>query len=276
LDRNSTVAWPDGAGAYATLIGATNHVTAGYTSADLTYWNLISSKGGTHVVLNTDGGRSNSRNHHDHFSVWQKAADQTNGRLAFSVDNGGQAFFGAAGVGIDRQWDNYPCLTVYRDSANGNDNAAGSEFRLHGANVTTAWWHGGASGADFSVNFRIDGSTYISSDRRKKSDITPITNALDTVKQLEGKRFQVMNSDGTVFDQISDTGYKLGFIAQEVEQVVPDAVRYYTDEDDGTDGYNNAYSVDYASMVPLLTSAIKEQQAIIEALEARLTALEAV
>lgn len=274
-DRDSVVAWPDGAGQYSNFIGATNHITAGYTAADLSYWNLISSKGGTHVVLNTDGSRSNGRNHHDHFSVWQKAADQTNGRLAFSVDNGGQAFFGAAGVGIDRQWNNYPSITVYRNSANGNDNAALSEFRVHGANVTTEWWHGGASGTDFGVNFRIDGSTYISSDRRKKSDITVITDALDTVKQLEGKRFQVMNSDGTVFDQISDTGYKLGFIAQEVEQVVPDAVRHYVEEDDGTEGYNNAYSVDYASMVPLLTNAIKEQQAIIEALEGRIAALEA-
>jgi len=273
-DRNSTIGWPDGTGGYNTFIGATNHVSGGFGAATDTYWNLLSSAGGTHVVLNTDGTRTSGRTNYDHFTVWQKAPDQTNGRLAFSVDNSGQAFFGAAGVGIDRQWANYPSITVYRDGANGDSNAALSEFRVHGANITTAWWHGGATGADFGVNFRIDGSTYISSDRRKKSDITTITNALDTVKQLEGKRFQVMNSDGSVFNEISDTGYKLGFIAQEVEQVVPDAVRHYTEEDDGTEGYNNAYSVDYASMVPLLTNAIKEQQAIIEALQERITALE--
>lgn len=258
-------------------IQAANHPTAAYAATDGSHdhWIELKSKGGTHVVLNSDGSRTSGRTYMDHFTVWQKDRDNTNGRMAFSVDNFGQAHFGAAGVGIDRGWDGYPSISVWRSSQNGDNNTSKNEFRVHGIGYNADSWWGGSGGGDFSMNFRIDGGTYYSSDRRKKTNIESVTNALDTVMQLDGKRFQIVNSEGEVQSGLSKSEYKYGFIAQDIEDIIPDAVKYYADEDDGTENYNNSYSVDYGSVVALLTNAIKELKEENDAMRARLDALEA-
>lgn len=274
-DKTAKIAWPDGGGNYTTYIGAVNHPTGGYSTDNHTYWLDLRSAGGTHITLNTDGARTSARNTYDHFTIWQKAPNQTDGRACFSVDNVGNAYFANAGCTFDRGWDGYPSITVNNVSGTGIDNQASyAEFRVHGGGGDEDTWWGGAGDSDFSVNFRIDGGAYYSSDRRKKTNIESLTNAVETVKQLEGVRFQVINNAGTAQEHLSKSGYKMGFIAQDLEDVIPDAVKYYADEDDGTDGYNNSYSVDYGSVVALLTNAIKEQQATIESLEARIAALE--
>ncbi|PIR82688.1 hypothetical protein COU20_01135 [Candidatus Kaiserbacteria bacterium CG10_big_fil_rev_8_21_14_0_10_59_10] len=56
----------------------------------------------------------------------------------------------------------------------------------------------------------------------------------------------------------------IGVVAQEVERVLPEAVR--------TDAYGMK-SVDYARLIPLLIEAIKEQQKELEALRAEVRAL---
>ena len=60
-------------------------------------------------------------------------------------------------------------------------------------------------------------------------------------------------------------GTNLGFIAQEMEQVIPELVV------ENAEGYK---SVDYSSMTAVLTEAMKEQQTIIEQQEARIGNLE--
>ena len=109
---------------------------------------------------------------------------------------------------------------------------------------------------------------------RRKINITTISSALSKVKQLTGKRFQTVNSADEVQEHVSKNGYKFGFIAQEVEDIIPETVQYHADEDDGTDNYNTAYAMDYGSVVALLVNAIKEQDTTIVALEARIKALE--
>ncbi len=54
---------------------------------------------------------------------------------------------------------------------------------------------------------------------------------------------------------------QLGFIAQEVEEVAPEAV--------STDAEGYKY-LDYGKLVPLLTEAVKQQQSIIERQQALL------
>ena len=58
----------------------------------------------------------------------------------------------------------------------------------------------------------------------------------------------------------------LGFIAQEMEQVIPALVV------ENAEGYK---SVDYSSMTAVLMEAMKEQQTIIEQQETRIADLEA-
>ena len=64
-----------------------------------------------------------------------------------------------------------------------------------------------------------------------------------------------------------------GFIAHELQEVVPEAVAGVKDELD-EDGKPKYQGVDSSFLVATLTAAIQEQQATIEALTARITTLE--
>jgi hypothetical protein len=182
----------------------------------------------------------------------------------------GGVAFAMAGCAIDRTWDNYPCISVFNVA--GNSATLQGEFRVHGAAMSYASYPD-ASGADFSVNFRIDGATYFTSDKRAKSNITSITDALDIVMKLDGKRFQRINNNGDVQEHVSENSYKFGFIAQDLQaEKIDELYLHYPNEDDGTDNYNNSYSVDYASLVAVLVNAMKDQQAQINLLKSRLDA----
>jgi len=102
------------------------------------------------------------------------------------------------------------------------------------------------------------------SSRRWKTDVVPLENALSLVQQLQGVRYQWIENETP----------DLGFIAEEVGDVVPEVVTYAPN---GVD----AETVNYARLVALLVEAVKEQQAQIEAdrgalgdLRTRLEALE--
>lgn len=100
-------------------------------------------------------------------------------------------------------------------------------------------------------NITASGDVTSTSDVRVKTDIKPITGALDIVNKLEGKRFNKFNKPG------------IGFIAQELEQYMPELVHTANDE-------VGTKSVNYANMVALLVEAIKEQQITINKLESKL------
>ena len=97
-----------------------------------------------------------------------------------------------------------------------------------------------------------------SSDVRFKHNIFPIQNALQKVMQLQGVTFDWKKSefpDRTFSDQKT-----IGFIAQEVEKVLPEVVQ----TEKTAEGYK---AVQYDKVVALLVEAIKEQQKEIEALQ---------
>ena len=92
-----------------------------------------------------------------------------------------------------------------------------------------------------------------SSDERFKKDIRPLENALDRVRAIKGVQYkfrteEFKNRNFTEADQV-------GFIAQDVERVLPEVVT--TDEQ----GFK---AVDYSKITALLNEAIKEQQDQIE------------
>ena len=103
-----------------------------------------------------------------------------------------------------------------------------------------------------------------SSDYRLKENITPMTGALDTVSQLKPVTYS-WKSDG------SDGQ---GFIAHELQAVVPDCV---TGEKDAVDAEGNPVhqGIDTSFLVATLTAAIQEQQALITQLQADVAALKA-
>jgi hypothetical protein len=80
--------------------------------------------------------------------------------------------------------------------------------------------------------------------------------------QLRGVNFTWKNSP--------ESGNQIGFIAQEVKQVVPELVS-------GTEGdieKGETLSMSYGNVTPLLVEAIKEQQKIIADLQRRVALLE--
>ena len=163
---------------------------------------------------------------------------------------------------FDRAWDNYPSISVKNDTTYGGQ----GEFRIHGI--------GGASGGDFSVATRSDGGFISGSDARRKSNIEPITNALQTVMQLQGKKFNLINRDGDL-DPMRGERKQYGLIAQDSIEFIPEVVTHYPEVDTPNEnGWASAYSIDYPALVPLLIEAIKEQQTIISTLQARIEALE--
>jgi len=165
---------------------------------------------------------------------------------------------------LDRHWLGRPGITVCNANAAGNTDQ--DTFRIHGSNHTYASYPD-ASGSDFAVNLTIDGSTYGTSDRRRKTNIEDITGALATVNAMQGRTFNTVNSDLTVEDPRTLGGKKYGFIAQEVMDIVPHAVM----QDEGVEplenGWCRAYHFDYGSMTAVLVEAVKELTTRLETLE---------
>lgn len=102
------------------------------------------------------------------------------------------------------------------------------------------------------------------SDRRAKENISTITGALD----------KVLNMRGVYFNYIIDEAKnkRVGFIAQELQQALPEAVRYAEEIDE--------YNVEYGQIVSVLAEAVKEhyaktvaQQIEIDALKTQLQTL---
>ena len=87
-----------------------------------------------------------------------------------------------------------------------------------------------------------------------------MTGALDRVDQLKPSRFSFIGEPDTTVD---------GFLAHEVEDIVPEAI---TGEKDAVDDEGNPIyqGIDQSKIVPLLVGAIKELKAEIEVLKARL------
>ena len=101
------------------------------------------------------------------------------------------------------------------------------------------------------------------SDGRCKTQVQPIGNSVQTLLALQGVQFH--------WKDVLLTGPKppktkqWGFIAQEVEKVLPELV---------SKDQEGRRSVAYGALVPLLVEGIKEQQQQLERLEARLQQLE--
>jgi hypothetical protein len=134
---------------------------------------------------------------------------------------------------------------------------------------------GSASGEGFA-NFKLNGTTIgsitqsgttataynTSSDYRLKHDIQPMTGALAKVAQLKPVTYK-WNADG------SDSQ---GFIAHELQEVVPECV---TGEKDAVDADGNPQyqGIDTSFLVATLTAAIQELKAELDTVKAELETL---
>jgi hypothetical protein len=110
------------------------------------------------------------------------------------------------------------------------------------------------------------------SDQRLKENIRELSGALDLILKLNAikydikKEFAFKNKIGLNSVQTekieADRKDHYGFLAQEVQKIIPEVVDY----DDSTD----SYGIEYTRIIPLLVQAMKEQQLIIESLQSEI------
>jgi hypothetical protein len=132
-------------------------------------------------------------------------------------------------------------------SVNRNSDGLVQQFNRSGSTVGT-------------INITSSGTTYnTTSDRRLKQDIEPLE-ATD--------KLMAMNPVSYNWKANPDGPRSMGFIAQEMEEVMPEAVSTGTDDD-------AMMSMDYGRITPILVSALQDAHKKIEQLEQRIAEMEA-
>ncbi len=107
----------------------------------------------------------------------------------------------------------------------------------------------------------ITGELTAASDKRLKKNISEISMALSTVMSLEPKSYNFRVDE---FQDMSlAEGEKFGFIAQELENVLPSLVSTGREVTDIKGQSFKSKSVNYIEIIPILTKAIQEQQELI-------------
>ncbi|MEM0998375.1 MAG: tail fiber domain-containing protein [Bacteroidota bacterium] len=141
----------------------------------------------------------------------------------------------------------------------------------------------------FNGDVHVNGDLTWTSDERTKEDVANLDGALALIDQMQPKSYKYKQGTGMNLP----TGKQYGFVAQELEQVMPGLVKTIEhpaapvdigpieiseEEAAGepveveiaeTEG-ETLKAVDYVALIPVLVQAIKEQQQEIEALKAQL------
>jgi hypothetical protein len=173
--------------------------------------------GTNYVSVRTDGG------------LWADHAVRVGDVVSFQA--GGNAFWIGDNVGGGPGFNfNSNCYLCYT-RADGY-----LRYIVNGANQCYI----GIGDAWFSGNIGAVGNIGAFSDRRLKSDLKPITAALDKIEKLTGYTFNRVGMEGRL----------TGLIAQDVLEVLPEAVF--------KSGEEETLSLNYGSMMGLIVEAIKE------------------
>lgn len=193
----------------------------------------------------------------------------TNNSEKMRIDSAGRLLFGSTdtnpavnnnpGVAINANADNNFYAGVIQASATGNtalflnrgaDDGNTASFRRSGTTVGT-------------ISVTTSSTSYnTSSDYRLKENIAPMIGALEKVAQLKPCTY--------TWKATGEAGE--GFIAHELQAVVPDAVSGEKDAVD-KDGNPEYQGVDTSFLVATLTAAIQELKAELDATKAEVAAL---
>jgi hypothetical protein len=144
--------------------------------------------------------------------------------------------------------------------ANGGDNSTTPKIPRMSLNATNGALINAAYSVSVGGTLYCNQNIYAFSDRRKKTHIYTIDNALGKVLQLRGVYYHRTDPEP------DDVGRReLGVIAQEVLEVLPEAVKHSDDTDE--------YSVSYGNMAGIFIEAIKDLKKEIDELRAELNTL---
>ena len=126
----------------------------------------------------------------------------------------------------------------------------------------------------FLGNVTYTGTLLKASDRKLKHNVNKIGGATSLIMSLSPKTYYYKQDGEAAYLNLSKN-LQYGFIAQEVEKVLPtlvmDQVQFKGVKQEGDIEYK---AVNYVGLIPVLTQAIKEQQELILKLEQRILSLE--
>jgi hypothetical protein len=219
------------------VAGSANSISYGYTEGG-----LMASLTNSDTAILLDAGRVSSTN--GRVRIKNTSTDDT----ALSVEKNGVTTLFASTVG------------------NVGIGTASPAYKLDVSGDTRIF--GGSLGVGVVPNAtdgRIDASNDIvafsSSDSRLKENITPIEGSLNKLLKISGVEFDWKEETKDVHGY---EGHDIGVIAQEIKEILPEAVR------ENVSGY---LAVRYEKIVPLLIEAMKEQQEQIENLKTEINRL---
>ena len=129
------------------------------------------------------------------------------------------------------------------------------------------------SNSTFSKYAQLAGQNFtgwtFGSDRRIKENIVDLDYGIDQLKQIKARRFNF----------IGEATPSIGFIAQELQEVVPEAVTGteipFAEDDTPQEKAGKTMGVTKDVLIPVLVKALQEAVIKIETLEAKVAALEA-
>ena len=192
---------------------------------------------------------------------WAQTSNSSNTNTGNTNDISGNMCFrtsqGALVIANDAD-SGYSAIYINKYEWNSGDDNRWINFYLNGSGRDSITWNG--SNIVYGNN----------SDYRIKTNIRSYTGGIDLVKQIQVRQYDYIETErGT--DHV-------GFIAHELQEVLPDAVSGEKDamriEEETGEEVMDIQNVDYGRVTPILTAALKEAIAKIETLEARITALE--
>ena len=183
----------------------------------------------------------------------EKARIDSSGNLLVGQTSVSQT---ANGVAIQYSGD---ATNLSRISVGGT--GAGTGYSLYSGTASAYRFYVSYAGQIYATSTSI---TAIS-DQTLKTNVRDLETGLTEVMALKPRRFDWINGDATNV---------AGFIAQEVAEVFPELVDDYVYNIDEEGNTITKKSLKMGDILPTLVKAMQEQQAIITALTARITALE--
>lgn len=271
-----------------TTVGNSNWISSGYTLTPDNNSNQLAFSGNTSLIgsaivlpggsgTNADAPTIRMGNTGKTVATMQA---QTNGVgmgfLAYSSDFTGTGNIKRYGtIGIDGNWylgNNDGSTVTYgteKLTVDGNiaiNNANGLKLFTEGNGAS--WLIRAYNAASNQIRFNYQGTDLAGinsttgaytalSDRNKKKNFEAYTGGLNEVLQLKPTLYNTISQD-------DGTPKELGFVAQDVQPIVPQA---YTES-------GNFIGLNYTAFTPVLVNAIKELLARIQALEAKAEVLE--
>ena len=256
-----------------------NHISAGYSAPtngiDSNVFSLISNSAstGSYAGLGILAGTAAASFIHfgdtddmnvgtlDYFHSDNSMRFSTNATERMRIDSSGNVFFGKTGHDFDAVGAELFAPTGYMSITRNQ----GTQLYLHRMNNDGAF-------VEFWQTNNLEGYVNVSSgtvtlenysDYRMKKNISDLGSSLDRVKSLRPVTFEYTRHAGYTHE---------GFIAHEVQEVLPQAVQGDKDavNEEGEPVYQ---SYDKSLLIPLLTKAIQEQQTQIEALQSEINTL---